>query len=180
MSKGNSNILANCFKKTTKNVRDYVPPTVKQENIREGIPIKFPENADLTYTADLLPNILFEEWPSEEEINSYDFTNNGHKYSDPNSNLIIFPFSLRKETYSSMVWLRPEEYMKKKNLITAIKEKYENKNYNYIKNKMDLAPTNLLNFEYNNNESDKEDEASENNNNKDNNENIENKENENK
>ena len=180
MSKGNSNILANCFKKTTKNVRDYVPPTVKQENIREGIPIKFPENADLTYTADLLPNILFEEWPSEEEINSYDFTNNGHKYSDPNSNLIIFPFSLRKETYSSMVWLRPEEYMKKKNLITAIKEKYENKNYNYIKNKMDLAPTNLLNFEYNNNESDKEDEASENNNNKDNKENIENKENENK
>lgn len=114
MSKGNSNILANCFKKTTKNVRDYVPPTVKQENIREGIPIKFPEMADLTYTADLLPNILFEEWPSEEEINSYDFTNNGHKYSDPNSNLIIFPFSLRKETYSSMVWLRPEEYMKKK------------------------------------------------------------------
>lgn len=45
---------------------------------------------------------------------------------------------------------------------------------------MDLAPTNLLNFEYNNNESDKEDEASENNNNKDNKENIENKENENK
>ena len=180
MNKGNSNILANCFKKTTKNVKDYVPPNVKQENIREGIPIKFPETIDNIYTADLLPNILFEEWPSDEELNSFDFTNKGQKFNDPNSNLIIFPYSLRKETYSSMVWLRPEEYMSQKNLITSIKEKYENKNFNYIKNKIDLAPTNLLNFEYHSNESDKEDEASENNNNEKNENNDNNENNENK
>ena len=61
MSKGGSNILANCFKKTTKNTKDYIPPTVKQENIREGIPIKFPETVDHIYKVDLLPNILFDE-----------------------------------------------------------------------------------------------------------------------
>ena len=171
MSKGGSNILANCFKKTTKNTKDYIPPTVKQENIRECIPIKFPETVDHIYTVDLLPNILFEEWPQDEEINTFDFTNKGQKYTDPNSNLIIFPYSLRKETYSSMTWLRPDEYMKKKNLIKSIKEKYENKNFNYIKNKIDLAQNNILNFEYQNNESDKDDENSENNNNKNNNNN---------
>ena len=177
MSKG-GNILANCFKKSTKNTKDYIPPTVKPENIREGTPIKFQETVDHIYTVDLLPNILFEEWPHDEEINTFDFTNNGQKYTDPNSNLIIFPYSLRKETYSSMVWLRPEEYMKQKNLIKLIKEKYENKNFNYIKNKIDLAKNNILNFEYQNNDSDKDDENSENNNannNANNNNNEENK-----
>ena len=167
MNKGGS-ILVNCFKKTTKNSKDYVPPTVKQENIREGIQITFPDIVDNIYTVNLLPNILLEEWPTEEEINLFDFTNKGKKYSDPNSNLIIFPYSLRKETYSSMVWLRPEEYMKQKNLITAIKEKYQNRNFNYIINKIDLAQKNLLNFDYKLNESEKEDENSENNNNEDN------------
>ena len=46
MSKGSSNILANCFKKTTKNTKDYIPSTVKQENIRESLPIQFPETVD--------------------------------------------------------------------------------------------------------------------------------------
>ena len=178
MNKGGSNILANCFKKTTKNPRDYVPPTAKQENIREGIPIKFPETVDHTYTVNIFPNILFEEWPSEEELNSFDFTNNGKKYTDINSNLIIFPYSLRKETYSSMVWMRPEEYIKQKNMLTAIKEKYQNKNYNYIKNKLDIAKTNLLNFDIEVNDSDKDDENSENNRN--NNINEENKNDDNK
>ena len=178
MSKGGSNILANCFKKTTKNTKDYIPPTIKQENIREAIPIKFPETVDHIYTVDLIPNILFEEWPQEEEINSFDFTNKCQKYSDPNSNLIIFPYSLRKETYSSMQWMRPEEYMKKKNLINSIKEKYEHKNYNYIKNKIDLAKMNILNFECHNNESENEDDNSENNNNNNNNNNINNNNNE--
>ena len=168
MNKGGS-ILANCFKKSTKNSKDYIPPTIKQENIREGIQITFPETVDNIYTVNLLPNILLEEWPTEEEINWFDFTNKGEKYSDPNSNLIIFPYSLRKETYSSMVWLRPEEYMKQKNLITAIKEKYQNRNFNYIKNKIDLAQKNLLNFDNKLNESEKEDENSENNNNEENN-----------
>ena len=31
MSKTAQNILANCFKKTVKNVKDYIPPTVKTE-----------------------------------------------------------------------------------------------------------------------------------------------------
>ena len=167
MSKGSSNILANCFKKTTKSNKDYIPQTVKQENIREGIPIKFPENTDHIYQVNLLPNILFEEWPSDEEIKSFDFSNKGEKYIDPNSNLIIFPYSLRKETCSSMEWLRPDEYMKKKNLIEEIKEKYKNRNFNYIKNKMDLASHNLLNFELKINDSDKEEENNENNNNDD-------------
>ena len=164
MSKGGSNILANCFKKTTKNTKDYVPSTAKQENIREGIPLKFPDHTDTVYTADILPNTLFEEWPPDEEVNSFDFSNKGEKFTDPNSNLIIFPYSLRKETYASMAWMRPDEYMKQKNLITAIKEKYENRNYNYIKNKFDLARKNLLNFEYTINPAEKEENSDVNNN----------------
>ena len=175
MHKGGSNILANCFKKTTKNTKDYIPPTIKQENIREAIPIKFPEEVDNIYKTELFPNVLFEEWPQEEEINSFDFTNNGQKYSDPNSNLIIFPYSLRKETYSSMLWMRPEEYMKQKNLVKLIKEKYANKNYNFIKNKLDMAKNNLLNFEIQNNNSENEEENSEKNNDNNKNNNEENK-----
>ena len=147
MSKTAQNILANCFKKTVKNVKDYIPPTVKTENIREGIPIKFPEKFDREYSPKMIPNILFTEWPSEEIINSFDFSNNGKVYSDPNSNMIIFPFSLRKETYSNMIWLRPEQICEKKKLIELIKAKLPHKNFNYIKNKIELATKNLLNFD---------------------------------
>ena len=147
MSKTAQNILANCFKKTVKNVKDYIPPTVKTENIREGFPIKFPEKFDREYSPKMIPNVLFTEWPSEEIINSFDFSNNGKVYSDPNSNMIIFPFSLRKETYSNMIWLRPEQICDKKKLIELINAKIPHKNFNYIKNKIELATKNLLNFD---------------------------------
>ena len=174
MSKTAQNILANCFKKTVKNVKDYIPPTVKSENIREGIPIKFPEKFDKEYSPEMIPNVLYSEWPSEEIINSFDFSNNGKIYSDPSSNLIIFPFSLRKETYSNMVWLRPEQICEKKKLIELIKEKIPFKNFNYIKNKIELATKNLLNFDNSKKNQEENEEVEENeNNNKINNNNNE-------
>ena len=147
MSKANQNILANCFKKTVKNVKDYIPPTVKQENIREEFPLKFPETFKKDYFPKLIPNVLYPEWPTDEALNAFDFSNGGKKYLDPSSNLIIFPYSLRKETYSNMEWLRPEQFFEKKKLIDLIKEKIDYKNFNFIKNKIELATKNLLNFE---------------------------------
>ena len=170
MSKANQNILANCFKKTVKNVKDYIPPTVKQENIREEFPIKFPETFEKIYSPRLIPNVLYPEWPSDEALNTFDFTNNGKRYIDQSSNLIIFPYSLRKETYSNMEWLRPEEFFEKKKLIDLIKEKIDYKNFNFIKNKIELATKNLLNFENivpkpEENEENEENETNNNNNN---------------
>ena len=147
MSKNSQNILSNCFKKSAKTIKDYVPSTAKTENIREGIPIKFPETFEKNYNPSMIPNVLFPEWPSDDILNSFDFSNKGKKYSDPDSNLIIFPYSLRKETYSNMEWLRPETYIEKKKLIELIKEKFKNKNFYYIKNKIELAKNNLLNFD---------------------------------
>jgi hypothetical protein len=174
MSKANQNILANCFKKTVKNVKDYIPPTVKQENIREEFPIKFPETFEKVYSPRLIPNVLYPEWPSDETLNTFDFTNNGKRYIDQSSNLIIFPYSLRKETYSNMEWLRPEEFFEKKKLIDLIKEKIDYKNFNFIKNKIELATKNLLNFENivpkaEENEENEENETNNNNNNNNNN-----------
>ena len=116
MSKISQNILSNCFKKSAKTIKDYVPSTAKTENIREGIPIKFPETFEKNYNPSMIPNVLFPEWPSDDILNSFDFSNKGKKYSDPDSNLIIFPYSLRKETYSNMEWLRPETYIEKKKI----------------------------------------------------------------
>ena len=135
MSKAAQNILSNCFKKTVKNVKDYIPPTAKTENIREGIPIKFPETFNTDYSPKMIPNVLYQEWPTDETINSFDFSNGGKKYLDPNSNLIIFPFSLRKETYSNMVWLRPEEAFEKKKLIELIKGKIHQRAFRFIKSR---------------------------------------------
>ena len=170
MSKANQNILSNCFKKTVKNVKEYIPPTVKQENIREEFPIKFPETFEKVYSPRLIPNVLYPEWPSDETLNTFDFTNNGKQYIDQSSNLIIFPYSLRKETYSNMEWLRPEEFFEKKKLIDLIKEKIDYKNFNFIKNKIELATKNLLNFENivpkaEENEENEENETNNNNNN---------------
>ena len=164
MNKANQNILSNCFKKTVKNVKDYIPPTAKQENIREEFPLKFPETFEKDYSPKLIPNLLFPEWPSDEIINTFDFSNNNKQYSDPNSNLIIFPYSLRKETYSNMIWLRAEQIYEKKKLIELIKEKIDYKNFNFIKNKIELATKNLLNFENNikNKEENEENEENEN------------------
>ena len=47
-----------------------------------------------------------------------------------------------------MKWLRPEEYIPQKALLNKIKEKYASRNYNYIKNKLDLAQSNFLNYDY--------------------------------
>jgi hypothetical protein len=149
MNKNSQNIISNYFKKTVKNVKDYVPSTVKPENIREGIPIKFPETFEKDYNPKMIPNVLFPEWPSDDIINSFDFSNGGKLYSDPYSNLIIFPYSLRKDTYGNIKWLRPKSIIEEKKLIDLIKEKFKNKNFNFIKNKIELATKNLLNFDNN-------------------------------
>ena len=121
MNKNSQNIISNYFKKTVKNVKDYVPSTVKPENIREGIPIKFPETFEKDYNPKMIPNVLFPEWPSDDIINSFDFSNGGKLYSDPYSNLIIFPYSLRKDTYGNIKWLRPKSIIEEKKLIDLIK-----------------------------------------------------------
>ena len=72
-----------------------------------------------------------------------------------------------------MAWLRPEQYLEKKKLIDLIKEKIDYKNFNFIKNKIELATKNLLNFEniVPKNEENEENEENETNNNNINNNN---------
>lgn len=58
MSKGNAgNILANCFKKPTKNIKEYILPNIKQENIKEEMMLKFPETTDQIYSPELFHNM---------------------------------------------------------------------------------------------------------------------------
>ena len=129
-----NNVQENIFFKTSNiNIQDYIPNNIKQNNIREELPLKFPEVSNRKYPYELYPNCLFEKWPSEEEIKSFDFNNQSDiEFNDPNNHLLVLPYSLRKETFNSMVWMRPKEYIQKKLLIQEIKKSYCKKREFYI------------------------------------------------
>ena len=121
------------FKNSNINIKDYIPNNIKQNNIREEFPLKFPEVSNRKYPYELYPNCLFEKWPSDEEIKAFDFNiNSDIIFDDPNNNLLVLPYSLRKETFNSMVWMRPKEYLQKKLLMAEIKKSFPNKNVNLV------------------------------------------------
>ena len=99
------------FKKTNKNIKDYIPSCVKEINIREQKLIKFPEESTLEYSPLVIPNTPFEEWPSEEEVKNHNFISE-NIFNDEENNLLIFPYSLRKETFNNIIWDRPNEIIK--------------------------------------------------------------------
>ena len=141
----NINISTNdSFKKPTKEIRDYIPSTMNTENFRQNIQIKFPENYSIENNKSFYPNIPFPEWPNEDEINN--FNNNIIKeetlFTDPNNNLIIFPYSLRNETFNNFIWLRPKDIIKQQNLINEINKRLPYKNPTVVKNKIDHSDFN--------------------------------------
>ena len=102
--------------------------------------------AERKYPYELYPNCLYEKWPSDDEIKSFDFDiNEENEFNDPNNNLIVFPYSLRKDAFNQIIWMRPNEYMKQKKLLKDIKDNFPNKNFNFIKNKFSIASHNILN-----------------------------------
>ena len=145
----NKNFLQenNFYKISNVNIKDYIPNNIDPKNIREEKPLKFSEVSDRTYPYRLYPNCLFEKWPSDEEIKSVDFNiNSNNVFNDENNYLLVLPYSLRKEAFNSIIWMRPKEYIKQNKLIKKIKETFPNKNYNFIKNKLSIAYNNILNF----------------------------------
>ncbi len=131
------------YKPITKNIKDYVPYKIKDYNIREIHPIIFPEQATYEFNPELLPNMPGDNWPNEENLKLYNFgLNNENLFTDPNNNLIIFPYSLRKDLFNNFKWMRPKNFLKKQELIKNIKEKLPNKNYNYIRKKIDYSNIN--------------------------------------
>ena len=156
MSKKNNNknnVQENIFFKNSNiNIKDYIPNNIKENNIREEYPLNYPDVTNRKYVYELYPNCLFEKWPSDEEIKTYDFNiNSDIVFNDPNNNLLVLPYSLRKETFNSMVWMRPNEYLKQKLLISEIKKSFPHKNFYFIKNKFSMAYNNILNFKINKN-----------------------------
>ena len=144
----NSNNQDNIFFKISNvNIKDYIPNNIKQNNIREEKPCVFSDVAERKYPYELYPNCLYEKWPSDDEIKSFDFDiNSENEFNDPNNNLIVFPYSLRKDAFNQIIWMRPNEYMKQKKLLKDIKDNFPNKNFNFIKNKFSIASHNILNY----------------------------------
>ena len=130
------------FKKTNKNIKDYIPSCVKEINIREQKLIKFPEESTLEYSPLVIPNTPFEEWPSEEEVKNYNFISED-VFNDEENNLLIFPYSLRKETFNNIIWERPNEIIKQQNLIKLIKKELPESNFDYISKKINYSTRNI-------------------------------------
>jgi len=146
-NKNNNNQENIFFKISNVNIKDYIPNNIKQNNIREEIPCVFSDVAERKYPYELYPNCLYEKWPSNDEIKSFDFEiSSENVFNDPNNNLLVFPYSLRKDAFNKIIWMRPKEYMKQKKLIKDIKDNFPNKNFNFIKNKFSIASHNILNF----------------------------------
>ena len=132
------------FKKTNKNIKDYIPSCVKEINIREQKLIKFPEESTLEYSPLVIPNTPFEEWPSEEEVKNHNFISE-NIFNDEENNLLIFPYSLRKETFNNIIWERPNEIIKQQNLIKLIKKELPESNFDYISKKINYSTRNINN-----------------------------------
>ena len=138
-----------CFKKSNKNIKDYIPSCIKEINIREQNQIIFPEESNLEYSPFIIPNTPFEEFPSEEEINNYNFQSE-NTFNDNDNNLLIFPYSVRKETFNNIIWERPEEIIKQQQLIKLIRKELPDKNFNYIAKKINSTrkDNNNINYRY--------------------------------
>ena len=138
-----SSQLNDIFKKPTKEIKDYIPISMNQLNFRTNIQIKFPEESKEEYLQSFNPNIPFPEWPSEEEISNYNFgLNSNELFTDPNNNILIFPYSLRNETFNNFIWLRPKDIIKKQNLILNINKRLPFKNPTVVKNKIEKSDLN--------------------------------------
>ena len=112
----NKDSFENIFKKVTKNIKDYAPSNITITNIREQTQIQFPETSTREYNPFLFANSPFPEWPdNEEEIQNSLQINQEIIFTDPTNNLIIFPYSMRKETSTNTTWLRISEYIKQIN-----------------------------------------------------------------
>lgn len=148
------------FKVSNVNIKDYIPNNIKPNNIRKEIPCVFSDVGERKYPYELYPNCLYEKWPSDEEINSFDFDiNSENVFNDPNNNLLVFPYSLRKDVFNNVIWMRPNEYMKQKKLMKDIKDNFPNKNFNFIKNKFSIASNNILNYNIHKTDEDNDDNA---------------------
>ena len=133
------------YKPITKNIKDYVPYKIKDCNIRENRPIIFPEESTYEFNPELLPNIPGDNWPNEDNLKLHNFGLNNEEenfFTDPNNNLIIFPYSLRKDLFYNFKWMRPKNFFKNQELIKNIKEKLPNKNYNLIRRKIEYSNIN--------------------------------------
>ena len=142
----------NNHKKQNKNPNDFLPKNIKQNNIRQHIPFKYPEIADRKFKEELISNTPFENWPSDEEIIKFNESindSNQNIFDDINNNQLILPYSLRKQTFNRIIWLRPCDYLKKRNLYNKIRNKFPNKNANYINMKINLAKEYILNYKSN-------------------------------
>ena len=138
-----SSQLNDIFKKPTKEIKDYIPISMNQSNFRTNIQIKFPEESKEENLQYFNPNIPFPEWPNEEEISNYNFgLDSNELFTDPNNNLLIFPYSLRNETFNNFIWLRPKDIIKKQNLIFDINKRLPFKNPTLIKNKIEKSDLN--------------------------------------
>ena len=138
-----SSQLNDIFKKPTKEIKDYIPISMNQSNFRTNIQIKFPEESKEENLQYFNPNIPFPEWPNEEEISNYNFgLDSNELFTDPNNNLLIFPYSLRNETFNNFIWLRPKDILKKQNLIFDINKRLPFKNPTLIKNKIEKSDLN--------------------------------------
>ena len=128
--------LDSYFKKTTKNIKDYVPQNINPANIRETTQIPYPETTDFQYTPPLYPNTPFEEWPTDEVIQSTNFEEE-KVFTDPKNNLIIFPYSMRNETAGNVQWIRVGDYLKQKKLNREVESNFPKaKSITDIKNKI--------------------------------------------
>ena len=136
----NKDPFENIFKKVTKNIKDYAPSNITITNIREQTQIQFPETSTREYNPFLFANSPFPEWPdNEEEIHNSLQINKEIIFTDPTNNLIIFPYSMRRETSTNTTWLRISDYIKQRKLYQEINTKFPNiKNINELKNKINV------------------------------------------
>ena len=107
-------------------IKDIVPSNYN--HVRENVPIVNPSTSDKVYHPETMPNVIPEEWPTE-DILQPPGEEETEVFKDPNPEKIFLPYSLYHHyLFDEVKWERPNDYIKENRLDKAIMTNLPNRN----------------------------------------------------
>ena len=107
-------------------IKDIVPSNYN--HVHENVPIVNPSTSDKVYYPETMPNVIPEEWPTE-DILQPPGEEETEVFKDPNPEKIFLPYSLYHHyLFDEVKWERPNDYIKENHLDKAIMTNLPNRN----------------------------------------------------
>jgi len=116
-------------------MKEVIPPLLNNKQPREVYIKPQIDNFTREFLCENKPNDPFPEWPGDDIAKSFDFQNIEEKeYTD--DFLICLPKSVLPDAQFTIKWLRPEDYIREKQLDNELKLRMSGRNVTKLRHKI--------------------------------------------